>query len=126
MTISTEAPEAPGGEPFTPTEGDMLGTAYGVTGCTVGEDGEDGWILMGHVEPRKALSAVVRLSRDHLLLDTSDVFWGRNFDAWSDLYPLVTPMWAVFTRPRGHDWWCETGDVTADTPGAIPITWVTL
>lgn len=97
----------------------FIGEAFGVHGSTVGEDGD--WVLLGHVEPRKAIAVMWRLSRRELGLDREDIFGYRTSPDSDALLRCVLHRWAVFTSHEEYEWTCWWG-ATEDTPHAVPVT----
>jgi len=142
MTDTTTAPRPVA---FTPGPDDMLGAYLGVHGTTIGEDGA--WLLLGHVEPRKAVVVIRKIGHSDVLgLGDEDLF------GWSNpLEPLTArvehrmglferhpngcqcqdgdepgdPGWCLVHMEVGEDpdyWWCDYSDSAQDNPAAVPVT----
>lgn len=119
---------------ITPTKADLGFEAFGVVGSTIGEDGD--WVLLGHVEPRKAIAAWWRMNRDSLGLGKDDLLGYSGASdpdrtTWAELLGMVEHRWAIF---EGHDdactcgcdgsWWCSWGDVDKTTQFANAVTMI--
>lgn len=119
---------------------------YGVKVALIGEDGD--WaVALGHVEPRRALAAFNRMAR-------VDLGWRDflgEFHSYGDVDEALSAIkqtWAALKTEcdyypgcggpdhaedsctecreiRAAGWWLDWDDkVTADTPGAFPITYI--
>lgn len=140
--IRTPAPPEPQVEwTIFPTRREMVGEAFGVMGTDIGEEGD--FILIGHVEPRKAIAAWWRISRTEHGFGREDLFGtapGEPSPPWDELLDLVDHRYAVFeAHAAGCPCGCEGGWVacwgerndhgaftryTADDYGAVPITYI--
>lgn len=120
----------------------FFGHAYGVNLDWIGEDGE--MVAHGHVEPRRFVAAANRWSRESagfgLLGDSSS--WMRSTWTYAEFLQSVSHRWAVRLakcacpadkvayegcdehdlEPEPDEWWLRCDGVTADTPGAFPVT----
>jgi hypothetical protein len=94
--------------------------AYGVRLSLLGEDGD--WIALGHVEPRRMLAAMRRVSR---LEGWEDI---DAYDTLPELLAGVEHRRAVFTalddedHPHADAWWCRFGASVQDHPAAVDVT----
>jgi hypothetical protein len=95
--------------------------AYGVDLTSFGEEG--GYAAQGHVPERRFLAACNHLARTSL-------GWGNAADDKSESAEgwlvYAAHVWALPEEPPHPDeneWWVRyDSSVTADTPGAIPMT----
>jgi hypothetical protein len=94
--------------------------AYGVRLSLLGEDGD--WIALGHVEPRRMLAAMRRVSR---LEGWEDI---DAYDTLPELLAGVQHRRAVFTElddedhPHADAWWCRFGASVQHHPAAVDVT----
>jgi len=70
----------------------------------------EAWGAYGHVDPAAMCAALDAWTEANV---------GPGEDPWED--DLVAHRWAVVTE-RGPEWVIRWGGVSADTPGAFPIT----
>lgn len=99
---------------FTPKPIDMEYTAYGVSLCQIGEDG-DHMIALGHVEPRRMVAALNRYWRKHVGLDYADI----RPDPSAPMFDEISHKWAEFTSSANTDvdeypWFCWAAPAPAD------------
>ena len=94
--------------------------AYGVDLTSFGEEG--GYAARGHVPEYRFLAACNHLGRSMGLPNAS----GDKHDSAESWLVYAARIWAVPEEPPWpdeHDWWVRyDSTVTADTPGAIPMT----
>lgn len=99
---------------FTPKPIDMEYTAYGVSLCQIGEDG-DNMIALGHVEPRRMVAALNRYWRKHVGLDYADI----RPDPSAPMFDEISHKWAEFTSSANTDvdeypWFCWPAPAPTD------------
>jgi len=89
------------------TDPAMEGTHFGIAVASLGEDGD--LIALGHHDDDKALAAF-------------RAFTGHSLD----LGEAVSRGWAYFhvPQPDNGDWEWIAEPSTADTPGAVPVTYL--
>lgn len=111
VTAETERAAAPPTFPY---------KAYGVSLNWIGEDG--GMVAERHVPFRRFVAACNCVSRKELrirnLADDRDA-------TLDDILVYVTHQWALpitSSRAGEFEWEVRLHDVTADTPGALPVT----
>jgi hypothetical protein len=137
VTVLAEQPAIPDLQGFV--------TRLGVRVCLIGEDA-DFAVALGHVEPRRALAAFNRHARRDLGWD--DLLGGFAYHGASEALNAIKQGWAYLKTQcddapecggpdadeepcwecneiREAGWWLGWGaTVTAETPGAFPITYL--
>ena len=99
---------------FMPKPIDMEFSAYGVSLCQIGEDG-DNMIALGHVEPRRMVAALNRYWRTHVGLDHEDI----RPDPTALMYGEISHGWAEFTSSAAgaiddYPWFCWSAPSPSD------------
>lgn len=114
-------------KPLTPD--DFEATYDGIPVCSSGEDGD--MIALGHHAPEVALAAFNRHAREVLKIENVLADDAATPEELADLTDCITQSWGLAYAATeeeqdhlGWSWRLETA--TADTPGAIPYTFLNL
>ena len=106
------------GDAFTPGREDVEEVHYGVGLLSCGDDGGDGMIAVGTLDPRRALAAFAWYGRHILGVEARDQL-AADLRAGDR---VLVPGWAQFARDADDWWWANPA--TAVAPGAVPVVWL--
>lgn len=92
--------------------------AYGIRAAALEDISlSDGIVASGHIDPRRFVAACSKVARDEWSCWLSDVTRPGT------VYAAVRHVWAVYTDDStAEDWRLAWDGVTAETPGAFPVT----
>lgn len=114
---------------FQITAADMEATYDGISVCCSGEDGN--MLALGHHDPAAALAAFNRHAREFVQIENVLADDAVTAEELADLTDCITQSWGIAYAAteeqqdqEGWSWRLESA--TADTPGAIPCTFLNL